>query len=158
MRRDGRLSAALHLLLHLERSEVPMTSAALSKVMDTNPVVIRRMLAGIRDAGYVRSDKGHGGGWTLACEMSQLSLRDIYDALGRPTVFAVGHRKESPDCLVEQAVNASLTAALDEAEAVLLARFADVSLDQIASDVQKRLRARKTQQRRRQGTGGCGHV
>ncbi|MBV1858119.1 MAG: Rrf2 family transcriptional regulator [Nannocystaceae bacterium] len=141
MRLDTRLSAALHLLLHLDRSAGPLTSEALAGVMDTNPVVIRRMLGGIRDAGYVRSQKGHGGGWTLVCALSEVTLRDIYDALGRPALFAVGHRRESPDCLVEQAVNASLGSALDEAEVVLLARFADVSLERLASDVRERGRA-----------------
>jgi hypothetical protein len=29
--------------------------------MDTNPVVLRRVMAGLRDQGYVQSEKGHGG-------------------------------------------------------------------------------------------------
>jgi DNA-binding IscR family transcriptional regulator len=48
----------------------------------TNPVVLRRTMAGSREQGYVRSEKGHGGGWTLACDLSAMTLRDIYDALG----------------------------------------------------------------------------
>lgn len=132
-----------------------MTSEVLSKVMDTNPVVIRRILGGIRDAGYVRSEKGHGGGWTLVCNLSDVTLRDIYDALGHPSLFAVGHRSDSPDCLVEQAVNASLASALDEAEAVLLARLADVTLDKLASKVRKHVGAGK---RRPRSGRECGHA
>jgi DNA-binding IscR family transcriptional regulator len=32
----------------------------------TNPVVIRRTFAGLREAGIVAATKGHGGGWRLA--------------------------------------------------------------------------------------------
>src|SRR6476646_1999128 len=128
MKRDSRLSGVLHVLLHMAQQPGPATSAMLAKAMDTNPVVIRRIMAGLRDQGYVRSEKGHGGGWTLACDLSEVTLRDIYTALGSPSLMAMGNRTEAPGCLVEQAVNAALNQAFDDAEALLLSRFAEVSL------------------------------
>jgi DNA-binding IscR family transcriptional regulator len=86
----------------------PLTSEMLAKPMGTNPVVIRRVMAGLRDQGYVQSEKGHGGGWMLACDLSKVTLRDIYAALGSPSVLAMGNRTETPGCLVEQAVNAAV--------------------------------------------------
>lgn len=142
MRRDSRLSGVLHLLLHLEERGGPVTSEVLAKALDTNPVVIRRTLAGLRDGGYVRSQKGHGGGWTLACDLSQVTLRDIYTALGCPALLAVGNRTEAPGCLVEQAVNAALDRAFEDAEALLLARLGDVTLATLSADVRDRLRVR----------------
>lgn len=65
MKRDSRLSGLLHILLHMAEQAGPVTSEVLAKATDTNPVVIRRIMAGLRDQGYVRSGKGHGGGWTL---------------------------------------------------------------------------------------------
>jgi DNA-binding IscR family transcriptional regulator len=62
MRNDSRLSRMLHVLLHMARHDGPITSEAIGMMLGTNPVVVRRTLAGLRDAGYVRSDKGHGGG------------------------------------------------------------------------------------------------
>ena len=117
----------------------PFTSETLAKAMDTNPVVIRRVMAGLRDQGYVRSEKGHGGGWTLARDLADISLRDIYEALGEPSLLAIGNRTEKPGCLVEQAVNAALTRAFDDAEALLLSRLADVTLAQLSTDFHKRL-------------------
>ena len=139
MRRDSRLSGVLHVLLHMAEQDEPVTSEALAKAMDTNPVVIRRVMAGLRDQGYVRSEKGHGGGWTLARDLADVSLRDIYEALGQPALLAVGNRTEKPGCLVEQAVNAALTRAFDDAEAQLLSRLADVTLAQLSADFHKRL-------------------
>jgi DNA-binding IscR family transcriptional regulator len=110
--------------------------------METNPVVIRRTMAGLREQGFVRSEKGHGGGWTLARPLDAISLRDIYDALGRPSLFAMGNRTEAPGCLVEQAVNAALDRSFAEAEALLLARFGEVSLAMLSADFHARLTAR----------------
>jgi Rrf2 family protein len=139
MRRDSRLSGVLHVLLHMAEQNEPVTSEALAKAMDTNPVVIRRVMAGLRDQGYVRSEKGHGGGWTLARDLADISLRDIYQALGQPALLAIGNRTEAPGCLVEQAVNAALNHAFNDAEALLLSRLADVTLAKLSADFHKRL-------------------
>ena len=143
MKRDSRLSGVLHVLLHMAEQDGPATSEVLAKAMQTNPVVIRRIMAGLRERGYVRSEKGHGGGWTLACDLSRLTLRDVYEALGEPSLLAIGNRTETPGCLVEQAVNAALARAFDDAEAMLLARFAGVTLAQLSADFHERLIAHK---------------
>lgn len=142
MRRDSRLSDALHVLLHLAQRREPVTSEVLAKALATNPVVVRRVLAGLRDRGFVRSEKGHGGGWTLACDPSKVSLRDVYDALGQPSLLAVGHRSDAPGCLVEQAVNAALGKSFRDAEALLLSRLGEVTLAALSADVGRRLRTR----------------
>ncbi len=141
MSRDTRLSAVLHLLLHIAGSKTPMTSEALAKAMQTNPVVVRRMLAGLREYGQLRSGKGHGGGWTLARPLDQITLRDVYEALGTPTLFAIGNRSDNPQCLVEQAVNAALNDTFDAAEALLLARLGDVTLAALDADFRARFAA-----------------
>ena len=151
MRRDGRLSSVLHVLLHMAQRREPATSETLAKVMDTNPVVVRRTMAGLRDNGLVRSQKGHGGGWTLSCDLSKVTLLDIYGALGLPSLFAIGNRTEAPDCLVEQAVNAALDQALRDAESLLLSHLGSVTLAVLSIDVHRRLAARnrsKTKQRK----------
>lgn len=120
----------------------PVTSEDLAKAMDTNPVVIRRIMAGLRDQKYVRSEKGHGGGWTLACDLSKVSLRDIYQALGSPSLLAMGNRTETPGCVVEEAVNAALDKSFRDAEALLLSRLGEVTLAMLSTDVRVRLKAR----------------
>lgn len=119
----------------------PATSEWLAQAMQTNPVVIRRLMAGLRDAGFVASAKGHGGGWLLSCSLEHITLRDIHESLGAPELLAVGHREESPGCLVEQAVNAALEQAYRGAEAVLLARLRSVTLAELARDFHRRLAA-----------------
>jgi DNA-binding IscR family transcriptional regulator len=117
-------------MAHADR---PFTSDELAGFLDTNPVLVRRVLAGLRERGYVGSDKGHGGGWSITCDLRQVTLRDIYEAVGSPTVFAMGNRSEQPECLVERAVNDALSSAFDEAEALLIERFKDVTLADLSA-------------------------
>ena len=138
MKRDSRLSSVLHALLHMDAFGRPMTSDELAACLSTHPVVIRRTMAGLRDAGFVRSERGPSGGWTIACDLAAVTLLDIHAALGEPAVFAVGNRSENPACLVEQAVNAALDDAFDAAEALLLQRFATVTLAALAADFRQR--------------------
>jgi Rrf2 family protein len=128
MRQDSRLSVALHVLLHMGELGRPVTSEELGPLLKTNPVVLRRTLSGLREAGIVRSEKGHGGGWSLGRELSSVTLQDVYDALGTVTPFGIGHRQARPRCPLEQAVNHVVTGALDEAEAVLMKRLRSVSV------------------------------
>lgn len=143
MKRDSRLSGVLHVLMHLSGAETPLTSEELAKAMHTNPVVVRRTMAGLREAGFVRSEKGHGGGWSLACDLAAMTLYDVYAAIGAPTPFALGNRTESPGCLVEQVVNEALDDAFKEAEAILLARLRTVSLATLAAQFQGRMAVHK---------------
>lgn len=142
MRKDSRLSGVLHVLLHMAETPDPITSEALARAMDTNPVVIRRIMAGLRDRGYVRSEKGHGGGWTFSCDLQTVTLRDVYTALGSPGLLSIGNRTETPGCLVEQAVNAALGDAFAEAEALLLHRFGEITLGALSADFHARLSQR----------------
>lgn len=142
MKRDSRLSGVLHVLLHMAETDRAVTSEHLAKAMQTNPVVIRRIMAGLRDQGLVRSAKGHNGGWTLGRDLSTVTLRAIYEALGSPGVFAMGNRTEAPGCLVEEAVNAALDDTFARAEALLLERFGEVTLAMLHADFHARLTRR----------------
>ncbi|MDB5074641.1 MAG: transcriptional regulator [Chloroflexi bacterium] len=139
MIRDSKLSGVLHVLLHMAEADGPVTSETLAKMMQTNPVVIRRILAGLREQGYVNSEKGHGGGWQLSCDLNTVTLHDIYVALGSPAILAIGNRTESPGCLVEEAVNTVMNQAFRDAEALLLARFSEVTLAELSRYLHQRL-------------------
>jgi DNA-binding IscR family transcriptional regulator len=136
---DTRLSGILHILLHMAEHRGPVTSEVLARAMHTNPVVVRRVMAGLREQGLVTSTKGHGGGWTIACDMERTTLRHIYDAVGSPALIALGNRSERPTCLVEQAVNAALDETFREAEALMLERLGGVSLAALSADFHRRM-------------------
>lgn len=138
MRSDNRLSRMLHALIHMDRAPGPITSEIMAQMLATNPVVVRRTMAGLRDQGLVTSEKGHGGGWTLARPLDQISMLDIYAALGEPRLFALGLSDDRPECLVEQAVNDALSETFAAAEVQVRRRFAEVTLADVARDFDAR--------------------
>jgi DNA-binding IscR family transcriptional regulator len=134
MKTDSRISRVLHAMIHLKYAGGPLTSEALGKMLDTNAVVVRRLFGGLRDMGYVTSEKGHGGGWVLGKPLENITLLDVYRAVGEPPLFSDLVSHDHPECLVEQAVNAQLSETLQEAETVMLARFAKVTIAMLARD------------------------
>ncbi|RVV97216.1 Rrf2 family transcriptional regulator [Mesobaculum littorinae] len=137
MPRDLRMSRILHVLIHMDRHVARATSDQIAGMISTNPVVVRRMMAGLRDRGIVTSEKGHGGGWRLARPLTEVTLRDVYEAVGAPVLFNVGPTAEPSDCLVEKAVDARLDSALREAEARLLTQFAAIRVEDVVQDFER---------------------
>lgn len=121
-----------------------MTSETLAECMSTNPVVVRRTMGLLREAGIVSSARGHAGGWTISADLHAVTLRQLHEALGEPAIFAIGNRNETPECLVEQSVNAVLDSAFADAEALLLDRFSSVTLADLAADFARRHAARRS--------------
>lgn len=131
----------------MAEQEEPMTSEQLAECMRTNPVVVRRTMAGLRKAGFIRSEKGHGGGWSIDCDLKTVTLFDVYTALGEPILFAVGNRTENPQCLVEQSVNKALGDAFREAEALLIDRLGSTTLASLSTDFHRRFVRKRKQGR-----------
>lgn len=129
----------LHLLLHLMDNGGAIPSEKLATAMNSNPVVVRRTMAGLRDAGLVTSEKGHGGGWRLSCDPAETTVLDVYRALGSPQLFAMGHRCDTPTCLIEQAVNVALNDAFREAEALITAQLGTLTLAALSTDFSERI-------------------
>jgi len=123
MRADFRLARMLHVLVHIHGRTETTSSEELAEMLGTNPVLVRRMMGGLRNAGYVRSTAGRNGGWMLAVELDQVTVLDIYEALEEPVIFAVGPSLDHPGCAVEQAINSALDVALAQAAGALLREF-----------------------------------
>jgi DNA-binding IscR family transcriptional regulator len=140
MNRDSRLSVALHVLLHMREMDGPVTSETLGSMMGTNPVVIRRTLGGLRDAGIVSAGKGHGGGWSLAADLEKVSLADVYESLGVASAFGIGSKNEAPRCPLEREVNRAVGDALAQAEAHLMEKLRSVNVADLLQTASKEKR------------------
>ena len=138
MKRNSRLSSILHILVHMaEKPEQALTSEQLATFIHTNPVVVRRTIAGLRDAGIVTSSRGHGGGWLLGRTPEEISLAEISAALGE-TLLPFSTEPESPGCLVEQAVIAVLDDFRIAAEKLLAEKLSRITLADLTADFRRR--------------------
>lgn len=143
MRTDSRLPRVLHVLLHLEQIDEPVTSDQIGRMLNTNPSLVRRTMAGLRDAGFVGATKGHGGGWVLQKPLSEITLADVYAALGSPQLFAVGQSGDAPDCLLERAANQATSQALETARATFQSELQKVTVADIVAPYAEEIRAHR---------------
>lgn len=137
MKRDSKLSLALHILGHMGiRPGDWMQSQTLAAFHATHPVVVRRTLGQLRDAGIVESLRGHAGGWRLARDPAGLSVAEVYLALGEGLDPAPGSGPDNPPgCAIERALHGVWDAALAEAQSALLARLSKVSIADLSGSV-----------------------
>lgn len=134
MKRDSKLSLALHALGHIAASAgTALRSDDLARIGPTNPVVVRRVLGLLRDAGLVTSAKGHAGGWRLAKAADRITVADVYRALGEHLDPAPGAGPENPPtCAIERALHSAWDDAIAQAEAALLYRLSKVSIAELS--------------------------
>ncbi|KWW39318.1 hypothetical protein AU374_00384 [Cupriavidus metallidurans] len=91
-------------------------------------------MAALRDAGYVQSTGGRGGGWDLARDLEDFTVKDVYVAIAHTALFALGPADDNPACPVEAAVNRHINEALSSAEMTMLRIFGEKRLAEIARD------------------------
>lgn len=135
MQLDTRLARLLHVLIHMYLRGGTTTSDTIAQMLHTNPSLVRRTMAALREAGYVQSVAGPGGGWALSCELADVTVRDIYTAIAYKSVFALGPADDNPACPVESAVNGFLDDALGHAQAALLLTLEATRLSDLAAQV-----------------------
>lgn len=135
MKRSSRLSIALHALVHLHAQPgKSLTSSALATCLMTNPVVVRRILGELREAGIVEASKGPNGGWTLSRPASGITLQQVYAAMGERLLLRTESDPGDRTCAIVRSVDRVMSDFLDDAEALLAARLARVTLSDIAKD------------------------
>ncbi|WP_297105863.1 Rrf2 family transcriptional regulator [uncultured Devosia sp.] len=135
MKRSSRLSIALHALVHLyAQPGKQLTSAALATCLMTNPVVVRRILGELRQAGIVAASKGPSGGWMLSRPAEEITLRQIYEAMGERLLIRTESDPGDVTCAIVRSVDRVMNEFLDDAEALLAARLQRVRLSDIATN------------------------
>jgi Rrf2 family protein len=137
MKRDSKLSLALHILGHMGTTpDHAVQSEALAAMHSTHPVVVRRTLGLLREAGIVSSARGHAGGWRLAKAAAAVTVADIYRALGESLDPASGAGPDNPPgCAIERALHGVWNSAVAEAEALLLDRLSKVSIADLSGSL-----------------------
>ncbi len=130
---DTRLSRMLHVLVHMHLLGGTETSETIAKMLNTNPVVVRRTMGVLKAHGLVTSIGGRSGGWKLARPASEITMQHVHEALLEGSSFSLSLSKDHPSCPVERSVNHLLQHAMDKAEITLREQFARVTIADFAA-------------------------
>ena len=100
-----RFATGVHVLVLLAAEpDTLQTSTDIAEKLDTNPVVVRRVLASLQQAKLIESQKGPTGGSRLLRSPKAISLADVYQAVETGSLFHTPHVHAS----VPVRVNAAL--------------------------------------------------
>lgn len=106
---NKQFATAVHVMtaLTLENGGAgPISSSRLAESVNTNPVVIRRLLLLLQKADLVSSTKGQNGGVTLKRNASTITLEDIYLAVQTCQMISGSDRKVKKNCPVSRSMKA----------------------------------------------------
>ena len=86
-----------------------LTSDQVAASVNTNPVVIRRCLGDLRRAGLVSVIRGAGAGWSLARLPGEITLLEVYEAVGPEPPFGLHHAEPNLECPVGRGIRPALS-------------------------------------------------
>jgi len=117
---------AVHVLTLLVRANgKALKSESIAGSVNTNPVVIRRLLGQLALAGLVASQSGAQGGTWLARSADDIRLSNVFKAVCCGEIFAL-HDAPSQDCPVGRGIESvlcNLQKQIDSAVDERLARY-----------------------------------
>ena len=109
MAANSQFSMAVHVLAMLAKSgDDNVKSECIAGSVNTNAVVIRRLLGQLNQANLVTSQTGASGGTRLAKSPAEISLCEIYKAVSCGEVFALHAKAPNQDCPIGKNIEAVL--------------------------------------------------
>ena len=140
MASNSRLAIAIHTAGMLAfGEEMPITSKVIAQSVDTNPVVIRRIVGNLVKHGLVDVKMGTGGGARLTRLPEEITLAEIYLALEEGEIFNVPELEETHLCPIGRFVRPILRRILGQAENSLLRDLQGKTLRDVMEEIRQKL-------------------
>jgi DNA-binding IscR family transcriptional regulator len=134
---NTRYTVAIHVLtLMAFCGPEALTSEFIAGSVNTNPVVIRRILSNLRAAKLVASQGGPGGGWQLLKDPAAIDLRAVLAAVGEDSRFPLHNAAPNVACPVGRNIQAILTQRFQSAQEALERDLARTTIAQLVGEVQ----------------------
>lgn len=136
MTSNTRFSMAVHIMTALAFMAEKMSSEVLARTVNTNPVVVRRILGDLNRAGLIRAERGKTGGFMLARAAKSISLLDIYRAtMDEQGLVSLHENPENRKCPVSCKVRGTLAGYLNKAQGVYERELGKIALADIERDM-----------------------
>lgn len=144
MQTSSRFAVAVHILaLMAGAGDEPVKSDQMAGSVNTNPVVIRRILCALAHAGLVASQTGAAGGSRLARKPDRISLLDVYRAVEEGGVFALHRQSPSRRCFVGGNIETVLKNVLGEVNLAVERALAKTTIAEVLQSVREREQKRR---------------
>jgi len=120
---------AVHVLAVLAYQEGDrVTSASLAGSVNTNPVIVRRLLLSLQRAKLVETCKGAGAGSRLSRSPRRINLAEVYRAVEDAESFATPARMPNAACPVGRCILEALSKLFASAQSAMEKDLAKTTL------------------------------
>jgi Rrf2 family protein len=132
MSTSSRFAVAVHVLTLMAWSDdEQLKSDQMAGSVNTNPVVIRRMLCDLAENRLVVSQTGSTGGSRLAREPEKITLLDVYRAVECPGVFCLHRQHPSNHCPVGGGIETVLEEVKAEVDTAIEHVLARITIEDV---------------------------
>ncbi|WP_270302566.1 RrF2 family transcriptional regulator [Baileyella intestinalis] len=138
---DTKFSSAIHTLILISESPLPMTSDDIAASVGTNASYIRKLTALMKKAGIIDSHRGRGG-FSLAKDPEKVTFAEIYCAVmevGEIHVFDI-HQNPNDSCIVGKNIQPVLGDMFHEMERELSRSLEHMTLAGCISKMKNRIK------------------
>ena len=133
---NSRFAIAVHILtLMAQAKDEPLKSEEVACSVNTNPVVIRRLLCALSKAQLVVSQTGAQGGSRLARQPSQITLLEVYRAVDAGEIFALHSQPPNAKCPIGMNIEAALSSILEEVEMGVERVLEKITIDKVLKSI-----------------------
>lgn len=136
-----RFAVAVHILAVLRYHQgSPVCSELIAGSVNTNPVVVRRILSQLKKAGLVEAQLGSGGGFLLAHPADEIDLEQVFRAVEEEWSFPTHREPPNCDCLIGRHVIPVLEKITSRASKAMLDELSAVTIEEVAKKIGARER------------------
>jgi Rrf2 family protein len=133
---NTRFAVAVHIVTALAYEDnESRTSDELAKSVNTNAVVVRRLLCTLANAGLINVKEGKSGGSALAKKPSDITLADIYRAVEPEPVFGVPTKEVNRSCPVSCKMQKIMNGVLSRVERSLQENLRKTRLSDLLKEI-----------------------
>ncbi len=137
MAATSQFSIAVHILTMLAKTcSERVKSEYLAKSVNTNPVVIRRLLCSLQEAGLVISQVGASGGTCLSRLPENIRLSEVYKVVSPGDIFSLHPKTPNQDCPVGKNIEAILCRLQKEIDKTIEEKLAEYTLRDVIAMVE----------------------
>ncbi|WP_223869525.1 Rrf2 family transcriptional regulator [Paenibacillus sabuli] len=132
---SSRLSMAVHILCLIGTMPAP-TGDVIAGSVNTNPVVIRRIMRMLKQAGLIQVRPGVGGSKLLR-DPDRITLLDVYhavDIVEGNSMFGM-HEHPNPACPVGRMIAGAMRREFDEAQRAMEQRLSQTTIRRLMDQV-----------------------
>ncbi|MGC5746636.1 Rrf2 family transcriptional regulator [Chryseobacterium sp. NFX27] len=130
---NTRFATAIHIMTLLAKSPQEwLTSDWMAGSININPVIVRKEISVLREAGLIASRQGKDGGSQLAKNADQISISEIYRAVKNTEVLGKKNQNPNPACSVGKEINIHLNTLFEETDVLVTQFLGDKSLKEFS--------------------------